>query len=72
MKYTEAVEYIESLQQYGIVPGLGNIRNLCGFYPFSFFGNRSTLMARSFCERAHLFYFVRTLMITCHFIVNSI
>ena len=29
MKYTEAVEYIESLQQYGIVPGLGNIRNLC-------------------------------------------
>ena len=29
MKYTEAVEYIESLNQYGIVPGLGNITNLC-------------------------------------------
>ncbi len=29
MKYEEAVEYIESLNQYGIVPGLGNIRNLC-------------------------------------------
>ena len=29
MKYTEAVEYIEALNQYGIVPGLGNITNLC-------------------------------------------
>lgn len=29
MKYTEAVEYMESLSSYGIVPGLGNIRNLC-------------------------------------------
>ncbi|MBQ7775594.1 MAG: bifunctional folylpolyglutamate synthase/dihydrofolate synthase [Lachnospiraceae bacterium] len=29
MKYAKAVEYIESLNQYGIVPGLGNIRNLC-------------------------------------------
>ena len=29
MKYTEAVEYMESLSLYGIVPGLGNIRNLC-------------------------------------------
>lgn len=29
MKYTEAVEYMESLSAYGIVPGLGNIRNLC-------------------------------------------
>lgn len=29
MKYAEAVEYIESLSGYGIVPGLGNIRNLC-------------------------------------------
>ena len=29
MKYAEAVEYIESLNQYGIVPGLGNITNLC-------------------------------------------
>ncbi len=29
MKYAEAVEYIESLNQYGIVPGLGNIKNLC-------------------------------------------
>lgn len=29
MKYEEAVEYIESLNQYGIVPGLGNIWNLC-------------------------------------------
>ena len=29
MKYEEAVEYIESLNQYGIVPGLGNISNLC-------------------------------------------
>lgn len=29
MKYAEAVEYIESLNQYGIVPGLENIKNLC-------------------------------------------
>jgi len=29
MKYTEAVEYMESLSSYGIVPGLGNIINLC-------------------------------------------
>ena len=29
MKYTEAVEYMESLSSYGIVPGLGNITNLC-------------------------------------------
>ena len=29
MKYAEAVEYIESLNQYGIEPGLGNITNLC-------------------------------------------
>ncbi len=29
MKYTEAIEYIESLNQYGIVPGLSNIQNLC-------------------------------------------
>ncbi len=29
MKYTEAVDYMESLSSYGIVPGLGNIRNLC-------------------------------------------
>ncbi len=29
MKYTEAVEYMESLSTYGIVPGLGNITNLC-------------------------------------------
>lgn len=29
MKYTQAVEYMESLSSYGIVPGLGNIRNLC-------------------------------------------
>jgi len=29
VKYTEAVEYMESLSSYGIVPGLGNIRNLC-------------------------------------------
>ena len=29
MKYAEAVEYMESLSSYGIVPGLGNIRNLC-------------------------------------------
>ena len=29
MKYAEAIEYMESLNQYGIVPGLGNIKNLC-------------------------------------------
>lgn len=29
MKYTEAVEYMESLNSYGIVPGLSNIENLC-------------------------------------------
>lgn len=29
MKYTEVVEYMESLSSYGIVPGLGNITNLC-------------------------------------------
>lgn len=29
MKYIEAVEYMESLSEYGIVPGLGNITNLC-------------------------------------------
>lgn len=29
MKYEEAIEYIESLQSYGIVPGLDNIRRLC-------------------------------------------
>ncbi len=29
MKYEEAVEYMESLNSYGIVPGLGNISNLC-------------------------------------------
>ena len=29
MKYTDAVEYMESLSSYGIVPGLGNICNLC-------------------------------------------
>lgn len=29
MKYTEAVEYLESLNSYGIVPGLFNIENLC-------------------------------------------
>jgi len=29
MKYTEAAEYMESLSAYGIVPGLGNITNLC-------------------------------------------
>ena len=30
MKYEEAVEYMESLNSYGIVPGLSNIENLCG------------------------------------------
>ena len=29
MKYEEAVEYMESLNRYGIVPGLSNIENLC-------------------------------------------
>lgn len=29
MKYTEALEYMESLSCYGIVPGLDNIRMLC-------------------------------------------
>ncbi len=29
MKYEEAVEYVESLKGYGIVPGLDNIRRLC-------------------------------------------
>ncbi len=29
MKYAEAVEYMESLNSYGIVPGLSNIENLC-------------------------------------------
>lgn len=29
MKYTEAVEYMESLSSYGIAPGLENIYNLC-------------------------------------------
>lgn len=29
MKYEEALEYIDSLSGYGIVPGLDNIRNLC-------------------------------------------
>ncbi len=29
MKYEEAVAYMESLSSYGIVPGLGNISNLC-------------------------------------------
>lgn len=29
MKYEEAVEYMESLNSYGIVPGLSNIENLC-------------------------------------------
>ncbi len=29
MRYVEAIEYMESLNQYGIVPGLGNITNLC-------------------------------------------
>lgn len=29
MKYTEALEYMESLSSYGIVPGLDNIRMLC-------------------------------------------
>ncbi len=29
MKYQEAMDYIESLQTYGIVPGLSNIINLC-------------------------------------------
>lgn len=29
MNYKEATEYVESLQQYGCVPGLGSIRGLC-------------------------------------------
>jgi len=29
MKYEKAVEYMESLNRYGIVPGLSNIENLC-------------------------------------------
>ena len=29
MKYEEALEYMESLNRYGIVPGLGNITELC-------------------------------------------
>ncbi len=29
MTYEEVTEYIDSLQSYGIVPGLGNITNLC-------------------------------------------
>lgn len=29
MKYEQALEYIESLEKYGIVPGLENIKNLC-------------------------------------------
>lgn len=28
MKYKEALEYLEETKKYGIVPGLGNIRNL--------------------------------------------
>lgn len=30
MNYQEAMEYVESLQQYGIVPGLDTMRQLCG------------------------------------------
>lgn len=29
MKYTEALEYMDSLKNYGIVPGLDNVRELC-------------------------------------------
>lgn len=29
MKYEEAMEYMQSLNQYGIVPGLGNVEALC-------------------------------------------
>lgn len=29
MKYQEALDYIESIQSYGIVPGLENVRELC-------------------------------------------
>ena len=29
MKYQEALEYIDSLKKYGIVPGLDSIRELC-------------------------------------------
>ena len=29
MKYIEALEYIESLNKYGIIPGLENIKRLC-------------------------------------------
>ena len=30
MKYAEAMDYIESIQSYGIVPGLESITRLCG------------------------------------------
>jgi len=30
MKYQEALDYMDSLKNYGIVPGLGSIRELCG------------------------------------------
>ena len=29
MSYQETMEYVDSLQVYGSVPGLTNIRNLC-------------------------------------------